>query len=132
MADRGIVVAVFLLTHSEPVRFDPGRVADIYMELGEDRAEQLLSDAVEDVAVALSRLSKLGPHGSLTEIADIAEGLSTRAEHCGMIDLARVAGDVRGAAAQIDLAALGATMARLARVGDRSLAAIWGPANASL
>lgn len=132
MEDWGQVVAVYLLTHDEPVRFDPGRVAEMYLEFGEDQAEQMLSAAGEDVAVGLSRLAKLGPHGVLTEIADIAAGLDARAEQCGMVDLARVARDVRGAASQIDIAALGATLARLSRVGDRSLSAIWGPCNASL
>lgn len=130
--DRGSVVAVYLLIHEEQVCVDPGRLADLYMRCGEDRAERKLSSTVEDIALALSRLSRIGPHGSLTEIADLAQGLADDAARCGLIDLVRVAGHVRGAAAQIDLAALGATMARLARVGDRSLAAIWGPCNATL
>lgn len=129
---RGYSLTVLLLQHEETVRLEPSRLAELYLKYGEDRAERLLSEAVEDIALALSRLSRLGPHGSLTEIADIALGLSENATQCGMLDLANVAISVRKAAAQIDLAALGATMARVSRVGDRSLAAIWGPCNAQI
>lgn len=132
IAHEGDVVPILLLQHDEQVRLEPARVAELYLKYGEDRAERILSDAVEEIALGLSRLSRLGPHGPLTEIAELSTVMAEKASQCGMLDLARVARSVRDAAAQIDLAALGATLARLARVGDRSLAAIWGPCNASL
>jgi len=122
------VVAVYLLRHEEQqIRLDQRQVAQLYLDCGEEGAERALADAIENIAAILSRLGQIGPHGSLNDIADLASDLVKHARCCGMVDLARVAENVKHAAAQIDLAALGATMARVGRVGDYSLAAIWAP-----
>ncbi|MCV6598089.1 MAG: hypothetical protein OIF40_13525 [Mangrovicoccus sp.] len=125
-------MAVYLLTHEENIRLDQSQLVQLYRDCGEERAEQALADAIENIAVILMRLERLGPHGSLTEIADLATQLASYARCCGMVDLARVSEHVKNAAAQIDLAALGATLARLGRIGDHSMAAIWAPNDATV
>jgi hypothetical protein len=47
------------------------------------------------------------------------------ADKIGMVTLARVAQDVGLCAGRSDAAALAATLARLTRIGDRSLSAVW-------
>jgi hypothetical protein len=47
------------------------------------------------------------------------------ADQIGMASLARVARDVSSCAVRVDAAALGATLARLERIADVSLMAIW-------
>lgn len=123
----GGAVGARKLEFSEPVRLDAERMAALYVELGETRAEAALCDAMERVALCLARIDRDSRNGDLTGIAREAHDLSAAADCIGMTGLARVARDVAECAEAGDLAALAAVLARLARVGDGSLAAIWDP-----
>ena len=104
------------LVHDEGVRLDGARLAALYAELGEAGAEAVICRAMEDLASVLADLQRL---------ADCAGLLARVAGDIGMATLVRVAGDVADCAARGDLTALTAVLARLVRIGDRSLTAVW-------
>lgn len=114
-----------ILLHEEVVRLDPDRIGALYNQLGDVGAENVVCRAMEELAIRMSDLPPLLRKNDLTQLAKIARSLVGIAEQIGMMTLARVARDVATCAHNGDLAALGATMARLSRIGDRSLAAVW-------
>ncbi|WP_126976437.1 hypothetical protein [Frigidibacter oleivorans] len=117
--------AVVRLVHQEGVRLEGDPLVALFAELGEIGAERALCSTVEEMADALAGLQRLHLLGDFAAMADGARRLSARAARIGMTSMARVAGDLAGAADWGDPVAAGAVMARLVRVGDRSLTAIW-------
>ena len=63
--------------------------------------------------------------GEFTRLGKIARLLVGMSEQVGMMTLAKVASGVADAAGRGDDIALAAVVARLVRVGDASLSAIW-------
>jgi hypothetical protein len=110
---------------NEPVRLDPDRLGTLYFKLGESGADNVICRAMEELAVRLNDMPKMKREGDLPRLAKTARSLVGIADQIGMSSLARVAGDVAHCANNNDHAALGATLARLQRIGDRSLSAIW-------
>ena len=109
---------------AEVARFDPARLEQLCREKGEAQAE---SEAAEALSVIGKLLRSMGPDKVLSD-QDLAEYIDTlrgSADRIGMSTLARVAGDVRTCLDRGDQAAIAATMARLYRVGDRSIHAIF-------
>ena len=113
------------LVHDEGVRLDGDRLAALYAELGEAGAEAVICRAMEDLASVLADLQRLAVQGDLARMPDCAGLLARVAGDIGMATLVRVAGDVADCAARGDLTALTAVLARLVRIGDRSLTAVW-------
>ncbi|QDY69783.1 hypothetical protein [Qingshengfaniella alkalisoli] len=105
----------------------PRSWAEIYERLGETGAEEMLCDAMEDMALRLARIDRYHRAGAFGSLGQTAEGLQAVARRIGMKDLARVARDVSICAMRRDRVGLAATQARLSRVGDRSLTEIWDP-----
>ncbi|MEJ6393203.1 hypothetical protein V8J82_08055 [Gymnodinialimonas sp. 2305UL16-5] len=108
----------------EPARFNPDRLEELCHRIGEVRAEA-------EVALALHRISELLPT-LRTAMRDDEEAFLTAldtivadAELIGMATLGRVARSVLDSFATNNLVALAATLARLERVGDRSIHAVW-------
>lgn len=126
-------VAVFsVLRHEEAIRLDPACLIALYAGLGEDRAERVVGLAMEELAGCLTEVDRHAPAGDLPALIRCAERVSLVACDIGMTTLARVAGDVIRATITGDAAGRAATVARLARIGDRSFAAIWDIRDASL
>ena len=110
---------------AEVARFDPARLEQLCREKGEAQAE---SEAAEALSVIGRLLRNMGPMGKTLndqELSEYIDALRVSADRIGMSTLARVAGDVRNCIDRGDQAALGATLARLYRVGDRSIHAIF-------
>jgi len=116
---------VAVLTREEPVRLDRDRLLELCDQLGEDEAEELVCRALEELAVRLSFTERQHRQGKATEMRQSARALATIADRIGMRALARVAGDVILCADRGDTVASAAVMARLVRIGERSLSAIW-------
>ena len=114
-----------VLRHVEGVRLDPERLLALYEELGQSGAEQVICTAVEELAVRLSDLQRFAMTGDMQALIRSARLLATLARQIGMTTLARVAEDVANCAAVDDTNSLAATVSRLARIGDRSLTAVW-------
>jgi len=109
----------------EPARFNPGQLEKLCDRLGELRAEAEVAQALERLSTLLDELNRLastGPHSALEEVL---AALVRDARLIGMATLARVGRNVLDCLELGDPVALAATMARLERVGDRSIHAIW-------
>lgn len=116
---------VAVLPREEPVRLDRARLEALCDRLGEAEAEELVCRAMEELAVRLSFTERQFRHGKRAEMRQSARALVTIADRIGMQALARVAGDVIGCADRGDDVATAAVVARLVRIGERSLSAIW-------
>lgn len=109
----------------EVVLLDTDLLDEMCVRLGYSKAETAISAAMEDLAVLLQytgTLLKAGDFDTLAVTARQIEGLAIRT---GMAALSRVANDVRNLSTGDNFNALSATSARLRRVGEQSLIAIW-------
>lgn len=109
----------------EPARFNPGQLEKLCDRLGELRAEAEVAHALERLSALLDEVTRLGTHGERTALEEVLAALVRDARLIGMATLARVARNVLDCLDTGDPIALSATMARLDRVGDRSIHAIW-------
>lgn len=116
---------VLTLEPSEKVRLDSDRLAGLYRQLGETAAEDVVCRAIEEMAVRLTRCERMWRKNDREGLRKCARSLIAIAEQVGMVALARVAGDVARALDARDEVAVGATLCRLIRVGERSLTAVW-------
>ena len=114
-----------VLHHEEGVRLDPDCLWALISELGETGAEEVICKAMEELSVRLADIRRQAEHGQTLALIRSARLSRKIAEQIGMASLARVAGDVAATAAAGDHIGLAATLARLDRIGDRSLHAIW-------
>lgn len=119
------------LRPDEPVRLERGRLAALYMSVGEAQAEEIICRAMEELAMRLALMERAYAAGEFAALSKGARGLVAIADQVGMTGLARVAGDVALCAERRDGTALGATLARLMRISDRSLTAVWDSADLS-
>ncbi|MDV7144056.1 hypothetical protein R3X27_15310 [Tropicimonas sp. TH_r6] len=126
MNNTGIPVAYFAtLNHEEQVRLDPDSLESLYAELGPAGAENVVCRAMEELALRLADLAALHRTGQLDELTRVARSLIAISSQVGLASFARVARDVADCAEGDDPIALGATLCRLERIGDRSLTAVW-------
>ena len=121
-----IVVTIMLtLVQNENVRLDPDRLGSLYRQLGDTGAEDVICRAIEELAVRLAHCERLWRQHDHTGMRKCTRSLIAISEQIGMTTLARVAGDVTKAIDNGDGAAVGATLFRLLRIGERSLTAVW-------
>lgn len=115
------------LEFEEAITLDPERLARLYADLGDRDADRLICDAMEDLALSLARIGRAYAARDLDAIARLAQGMEWLSARIGLGKLEKVAESVRICAARGDVPGLDATLARLSRVGDRSLSAVWDP-----
>lgn len=109
----------------ETVQVDHEKLGALYAELGEVGAEDVVCRAMEELALRLSHCSRLHSAGQWEELRKCARSLIAISEQIGMLVLARVAHDVLETLDAQDTPAVAATLARLLRIGEQSLTAIW-------
>lgn len=109
----------------EQVRVDTRRVAGIVNELGETSARNVIELALEQLAAKLTAVDQALDRGDLAQAAADADRVARLAWQIGLLSLAGVAMDLGSCADRGDRVALAAVQARLMRVGNRSLTAIW-------
>ena len=114
------------------VQVDRERLDHLYAQLGASNAEQIVSRAMEELAARLDKVEGSYKKGQFDEMQKAARSMIAISEQIGMETFARVASDVNMLATQDDGAALAATVARLKRIGERSLLAVWDLQDASL
>ncbi len=107
------------------MRLNPDPLVSLYSELGENGADRVVCRAMEEMAARLSEMQKLADEEALADLVRTARLLSTLGDQIGMATFSRVARDVARAAASGDVTAQAATLARLIRIGERSLTAVW-------
>ena len=120
-----MVANVLTVMHKETVRLDPGKLSELYAQLGEAGAEDVVCRAIEELAVRLSHCERLWRQDDMPNLRKSARSLIAIAEQIGMCAMAGVARDVTGAIDSEDQAAVSATLFRLLRIGEKSLTAVW-------
>ncbi len=109
----------------ESARLDAEQLEKLYVTLGEVEADNVLSRAMEEMAIRIKQGETLYEAGSPVELANTMRSLVRIADQVGLNTVSRVASDVLICLERGDWIALGATFARLIRCSDQSLTAIW-------
>lgn len=113
------------LAVSEPVRVDARRVGDIVNELGESAAQNVIGLALEQLAHSLTAIEEALSQGDTAHGLAQANSLARLAWQIGLVSLAGVAMDLGHCLEKGDSGATAAVRARLMRIGNQSLTAIW-------
>ncbi|OCX66834.1 hypothetical protein BFP70_01010 [Thioclava sp. SK-1] len=116
----------------ETVRIDSDRIVALYSQMGQHAAERLMSKAIEDLAVQMVAVDVAIREGRQEAFGRAIDTLIPLATQVGMSKLVRIAQDLRAAVAAQDAVARDALLARLVRIGDRSLSEVWGIQDMSL
>lgn len=116
---------IVTLAPDERVRLDASQLGDLYLQLGEASAEDVVCRAIEELAVRLSHCERLWQRNDTKGLRKCARSLIAIAEQVGMNTLARVAQDVTISIDSKDKVATAATLTRLIRIGAQSLTAVW-------
>lgn len=119
------MTVVLRLKYEEPVRLDRDQLEVLYQSLGPVGADMVVNQALEELASTLARAAKQYRDGRIGDLRGALRALIQLARQVGMTLLARVARDVLDLSQSDDAAAFGATMARLERIGESSLVAVW-------
>lgn len=119
------VTNVVQLRLDETVRLDRDQLEVLYVQLGPAGADNLVAHAMEELAVELARLERRHKASRIGDVLNSARLLIAIAQQIGMTSLARVARDVLSLANGSDSAGYAAAVARLLRIGERSLVAVW-------
>lgn len=120
-----MVAMVFTLVQDETIRLDPDRLGGLYRQLGNANAEDVVCRAIEELAVRLAHCERLWRQHDYTGLRKCTRSLIAIADQIGMVALVRVADNVTETIDLADTAAVGATLFRLLRIGERSLTAVW-------
>lgn len=120
-----MVANILTVVHTETVRLDPDKLSDLYQELGERGAEDVVCRAIEELAVRLTHCERLWRHNDMPNLRKSARSLIAISDQIGMTAMSLIAKDVTTAIDAEDQPAVASTLFRLIRVGERSLTAIW-------
>jgi|TARA_B110000908_G_scaffold162041_1_gene207013 hypothetical protein len=117
---------------TETIQSDQVRLGMLYSQLGEAGAGDIISRAMEELAVRLAQCDTLWRARNLAQLRKHSRSLIAISDQIGMQRLAQVAGDVTVCLDNEDDIAIAATLSRMLRVGERSLSAIWALEDLSL
>lgn len=104
---------------------DPCRIEELFFEFGSAKAEELVYRVIEDLSQSLCQVHDAAFDGRAEDMHKALGRVADRSDYIGLCSLARVAQDVRNCIEDADHVAEAATLARLARCGERSLALLW-------
>ncbi|MBS0125846.1 hypothetical protein KB874_17315 [Aestuariicoccus sp. KMU-90] len=104
---------------------DAAQLEALCTDLGPRGAEDAVCRAMEQLGDRLFRVQQLAFEERPLALYDTLEDLSGIADRIGLCGLAQVARHVMHCVERNDPVALSATLARLARIGERSLSALW-------
>lgn len=121
-----------ILANVEEVQINHLRMFELRDRLGTDGAVDLMCLAMENLAIQLAGLHTSLRQGHLSAVHVSAVKIQTVAGHIGLVTLANVAGDVSDLATGNDGTALMAAAARLTRIGEQSLVAVWNTEDLSI
>lgn len=113
------------LRHVEPARLDRFRLEEILAEFGEMGAERMVGRSLDTIAIRLNRCERAWRAGEMKEVRAAADDLLSHALQIGLISLERAALNVVDAVKSGDTVAIGATVARMVRIGEASLMSAW-------
>ncbi|KPN64961.1 hypothetical protein XMM379_002245 [Aliiroseovarius sp. xm-m-379] len=113
------------LYHKEAVRLDRDQLEILLLQLGPTSADKLVNQALEDLAIGLAQIKKHHAAGQVQETREQIRALKAIAQKLGMTTLARICRDARDLVGSPDIAGCAAVLARLNRIGEGSLIAVW-------
>ncbi len=113
------------LKPDETGRLDASVLGELYLELGEAGAQNVVTRAMEDLTQRLTDADQMYRDGDFLDLRKTVRATVAVAEQIGMRSLARCAQDVVACIDAGDPVALAAVLARLMRIGERSLNAVW-------
>ncbi len=116
---------ITVLRLDEPARFNPDTLEHLCSEIGEISAEREVARALRVISDNLQLIERFNPRKQRAELNGPVRRIEVASRRIGMATLARVAEDVLTCLDSGDEVAISATYARLTRVGDRSIHAIW-------
>ena len=128
MEDTGNVTA---MRPVERVRQDGEAIAVIYRNLGTATAEQMVTRALGELALAMAGIAAQVKARQMADLARQLRRLQRMAENLGMISLAQVSGHALDCLERCESTAFAAVWARLLRVAERCLATDKGFADIS-
>lgn len=117
---------------TEQIQLDQVRLGTLYAQLGEAGAGDVISRAMEELAVRLAQCDTLWRARNLAQLRKHARSLIAISDQIGMHRLAQVSSDVTVCLDRKDEVAVAATLSRMLRIGERSLSAIWAMEDLSL
>lgn len=126
-----IMENVTVLRPRERIRQDGEAIAVIYRNLGTSAAEQMVTRALGELALAMAGIAAQVKAHQLADLSRQLKKLQRMAENLGMISLSVVSQDARTCLDRCDPTAFSAVWARLLRVAERSLASDKGFADLS-
>lgn len=109
----------------EPARFNPGQLEELCSRMGETLAEAEVGHALQRLSAHLAEVTRLRATDRRDDLAAALAAVIGDAQLIGMATLARVGRHVLDCLDSGDPTALAATLARLDRIGDRSIHAVW-------
>lgn len=122
---------VTVLRPRERIRQDGEAIALIYRNLGTSAAEQMVTRALGELALAMAGIAAQVKAQQLADLARQLKRLQRMAENLGMVSLSSVATDARTCLERCDSTAFSAVWARLLRIAERSLSSDKGFADLS-
>lgn len=120
-----VLVEAVNLRPDENVRLNPSRLTELFVQLGNRGAEDVVCRAMEELAVRLADIEAAYWQGDFSKVSKGSRGLIAIADQIGLNGLAQVARHVASTAARSDHTAISATVSRLMRIGNKSLSAVW-------
>lgn len=120
-----VVITVTRLEPSEDVRLEPDRLAELFVQLGQQGAEDVVCRAMEEISLRLAKVNTAYVAGDLSRVRKLSRSMVAISDQVGLQALAKVAGDVADCAAEHDPVALVAVVRRLQRIGEQSVTAVW-------
>lgn len=109
----------------EPVHLNADRLEEICDELGYSGGEEAICLAMESLAVMLHESVTTWRSDDMHALEQVTRQIAGVADRIGMAGLARVSDNVLSLCGGRDTTALAATVARMRRLGEQSLLAIW-------
>ncbi len=110
---------------SEEVRLDRRRLAILCCGLTAQEARHAVFRAMDEIESRMNVTREILARDEFGAAAKVARGMVAISDELGLASFSRVAADVARCAARGDRIAAAATMERLIRIGDISMAGIW-------
>lgn len=118
-------MGVARIDYVESVQVDTARLEEICEALGVRAGEAAICRAMEEMAGLIRAAQDAWKRCDLDELQLGARHVRGVAERLGLVTLARVARNLAELCRGSDAAALAAVVARMERLGEQSLIAIW-------
>ena len=116
---------VAYINPDERPRMDPDRLMELQRLFDDPGADDVLGRAVQALAARMAECQRLYQAGRLEEMRRNLRSQIIISDQIGMVSMAGAARHVQNCLDREDTVALAATLARLLRIGDRSLSAVW-------